>query len=222
MSGPAQILAGLLLGDRDRGAESHGSVDVLRQVRPAEGTIMAVHQAGERPLDGTPARVDQEGPVVDVGGTSLDPLGQVEDGRTCPEVASLRVVAAFVSRRDPALGERNAKLQLVLFSDFECPACQRFARALAGIRNRHPELAVVFKHYPLGKACNAGIRVDLHPLSCDAACAAEAARRQGKFWEYHDALFAATQSLDADLLRKLADDVGLDRSRFEADVNREW
>jgi protein-disulfide isomerase len=71
----------------------------------------------------------------------------------------------------------------------------------------------------LGKACNPGIRFDLHPLSCDAACAAEAARQQGKFWEYHDALFAATGNLDAGLLSKLADDVGLDRARFDADAN---
>jgi protein-disulfide isomerase/uncharacterized membrane protein len=118
---------------------------------------------------------------------------------------------------DPLRGEANAKLRLVLFSDFECPACRRFALLVGNIREHHPELAVVFKHYPLGKACNPAVRRDLHPLSCDAACAAEAARRQGKFWQFHDALFASKEKLEPDLLGKLAQEVGLDISRFDAD-----
>lgn len=119
---------------------------------------------------------------------------------------------------DPRRGDPDAGLELVLFSDFQCPACRRFARAIARVAEGHPELAVVFKHYPLSKQCNAGLRVDLHPLSCDAAYAAEAARRQGKFWEYHDALFASDKPLEADVLRQLAEEIGLDMVRFEADV----
>ena len=123
-----------------------------------------------------------------------------------------------VDDEDPRRGDPNAKLELVLFSDFQCPSCRRFARTVANVREHHRELAVIFKHYPLGKACNSGVRFDLHPLSCDAAYAAEAARRQGKFWEYHDALFASTEKLEADVLGKLAQDVGLDKSRFDADL----
>jgi uncharacterized membrane protein len=88
---------------------------------------------------------------------------------------------------DPRRGQPDARLELVVFSDFQCPACQRFAQAIATAAEHHPELAVVFKHYPLSSQCNPRVRRDLHPLSCGAAQAAEAARRQGKFWEYHDA-----------------------------------
>ena len=118
---------------------------------------------------------------------------------------------------DPRLGDENARLQLVLFSDFQCPACRRFAQMVASAKKGHPELAVVFKHYPLGKECNAGVRFDLHPLSCGAAYAAEAARRQEKFWEYYEALFASTEELEDDVLLKLARDIGLDPNQFEAD-----
>ena len=76
---------------------------------------------------------------------------------------------------------------------------------------------MVFKHDPLGKECNVGVRFDLHPLSCGAAYAAEAARRQGKFWEYYDALFASTEELEDDVLEKLARDMGLNPNQFEAD-----
>jgi protein-disulfide isomerase/uncharacterized membrane protein len=123
-----------------------------------------------------------------------------------------------VSNEDPRRGDPLAKLQLVLFSDFECPACRRFARMVTNVAERHPELSVVFKHYPLSKSCNPAVRRDLHPLSCDAAYAAEAARRQRKFWPYHDALFAATEEIEPEQLAKLAQDTGLDMSRFKADL----
>jgi protein-disulfide isomerase/uncharacterized membrane protein len=119
---------------------------------------------------------------------------------------------------DPAIGDRTGRLQLVVFSDFQCPACRRAAQAIAHAREHHPELSVVFKHYPLSKACNPALRVDLHPLSCAAAYAAEAARRQGKFWEYHDALFEAGDPLDAGAIRNAASHVGLDLDRFDADI----
>jgi protein-disulfide isomerase/uncharacterized membrane protein len=119
---------------------------------------------------------------------------------------------------DPRRGEQTAGLELVVFSDFQCPACQRFAGSIARVAKLHPQLAVIFKHYPLGKGCNPGVRIDLHPLSCGAAYAAEAARRQGRFWEYHDALFASAAPLAPDVLRRLAQEVGLDMTQFEADL----
>jgi protein-disulfide isomerase len=123
-----------------------------------------------------------------------------------------------LSEDDPRLGPQNSTWVLVIFSDFQCPACRRFAQVVAHVREHHPELAVVFKHYPLSKACNPAVRGDLHPLSCPAARAAEAARRQGKFWEYHDAMFATDEELNEATLLQLAQAVGLDTARFEADL----
>ena len=119
---------------------------------------------------------------------------------------------------DPWLGEKGSPVRLVLFSDFQCPVCQRFTADLMHIREHHPKLTVVFKHYPLSNQCSDDMSVDMHPLSCAAAYASEAARHQGKFWEYHDAMFASTQELEPDTLLDLARSIGFDMARFEADL----
>lgn len=122
-----------------------------------------------------------------------------------------------VSDDDPRLGDKDAPLEMVIFSDFECPACQIYALLVTEMKEKYPQLSVVFKHYPLSRQCNSGVQSDMHPLSCDAAYAAEAARRQGKFWEYHDALFASREPLQGELLNKVAQHLGLDMNQFTAD-----
>ncbi len=126
-----------------------------------------------------------------------------------------------VGEVDPWFGDQNAPMRVVVFSDFQCPACAGFAHTLEHLRNEHPALSVVFKHYPLSSQCNSEVKVDMHPLSCGAAGAAEAARRQGKFWEYHDALFESKEQLDGPTLRKLATEIGLDMAQFEMDAAAE-
>lgn len=79
-----------------------------------------------------------------------------------------------------AKGAADAKLQIVEFSDFQCPAC-RYAEP--SVRRAFEVYAgkfrFVFKHYPLR----------MHEWAKPAAAAAECAGRQGKFWEYHDRLY---------------------------------
>ena len=58
----------------------------------------------------------------------------------------------------------------------------------------------------------------MHPNAKPAAIAAEAANRQGKFWEYHDKLFANQNKLKLEDLKQHAKDVGLDTARFEKDI----
>ena len=119
---------------------------------------------------------------------------------------------------DPILGPANAPLQLVVFSDFQCPACRRYAGELHTMVDQYAnKLQVVFKHFPLNTACNPGMEDDLHPRACDAAYAAEAARRQGKFWPFHDRLFAADLGKETTSFDSLARDSGLDLERFKAD-----
>jgi protein-disulfide isomerase len=66
----------------------------------------------------------------------------------------------------------------------------------------------VWKHLPL---------VGIHPQAMGASLAAEAARRQGKFWEYHDKLFANQKKLEPDDLKRYAQELGLDMARFDQD-----
>jgi protein-disulfide isomerase len=123
-----------------------------------------------------------------------------------------------LSDNDPWLGDPKSKLRLVIFSDFQCPACQQFATIIADTKKEHPKLAVVFKHFPLGSDCNAEAPSNMHPLSCDVAYATEAAYRQGKFWPFHNAVFASHGELTNDALVEIARTVGLDLAQWNDDL----
>ena len=72
------------------------------------------------------------------------------------------------------------------------------------------EVKFVFKQFPL---------VRIHQNAMPAAKASLAAHKQGKFWEYHDKIFANQRALDLESLKKYAQEIGLDLAKFEADMN---
>ena len=123
---------------------------------------------------------------------------------------------------DPRLGPSHAPIQLVVFSDFRCPSCRSFSDRASHLARRFREnLQIVFKHFPLGKACNRSVIRNFHPRSCEAAWAAEAARRQGRFWSFHDALFSSDLTSGQNTVSQIAKALMLDLQRFEADRNAE-
>lgn len=78
-------------------------------------------------------------------------------------------------------GSADAPVTIVVFSDFQCPACRRLADELDSIRAKRPrDVAVVYRHFPL---------TPVHPHALPAARASECAGAQGRFKEFHDALF---------------------------------
>ncbi len=107
---------------------------------------------------------------------------------------------------DPARGPADAKLTIVLFSDFQCPFCSRVEPSLAELEKAFPgRVRIVWKHQPL----------PMHPQALPASLAAEAAREQGKFWPMHAKLFASQQSLSPEVFSRAAKELGLDTRRFE-------
>jgi len=123
---------------------------------------------------------------------------------------------------DPRLGSGDLSVHLVVFNSFQCPGCRKFSGTVHQLASRFGDhLTVIFKHFPLGSDCNPKIQKDLHPWSCLAARAAEAAHTQGKFWLYHDSLFATEDKIDRDNLLQIASDVGLNPVRFEEELNME-
>jgi protein-disulfide isomerase len=107
----------------------------------------------------------------------------------------------------PSLGPATARTTLVFFTDYQCPVCPRAARELERlVADFKGELRVEVRHHPLA----------MHPKAFDAAAAAKAAQRQGKFWEYHETLLNAG-SLDRDVLTGLAATLGLDPAAFARD-----
>jgi protein-disulfide isomerase/uncharacterized membrane protein len=102
-----------------------------------------------------------------------------------------------VKKGDATLGNSAAKVQIVEFSDFQCPFCQRGAfvihEALQSYGNR---VFFVFKNYPLDSECNKAVNYQMHIYACRMARMAYCAERKGKFWEFHDAAFFKWQEIE--------------------------
>ena len=112
---------------------------------------------------------------------------------------------------DPARGDANAPVTIVEFTDFECPACGAM----------HPVLEEVLKSY--GNKVRFVVRdfpLNRHEHARKAAEAANAANAQGKFFEYAALLFARQKALDIPSLKKYATELGLDRAKFDAALDR--
>ena len=77
-------------------------------------------------------------------------------------------------------------------------------------------MSLVFRHFPLDASCNRHVKASLHPDACLAACAAECAGRQDRFWEYHDVLFENNEHLERESLFRYARELGLDVQTFGA------
>lgn len=120
-----------------------------------------------------------------------------------------------VTSEDHIRGDKNAKLTLVEFSDFQCPACAQIEPMTETLLKDYPkDVRLVYKYFPLMG----------HPNSIPSAKAAEAAARQGKFWEMHDLLFKRQNEwsvLDnpVDIFKIYAKSLNLDMDKFENDLS---
>jgi len=130
------------------------------------------------------------------------------------------IVLAEVTENDHILGNPDADIVIVEYSDFECPFCKTFHATMNRIVSEYDgRVAWVYRHFPI---------VSIHPKAPEEAQAAECAAELGgdtAFWAYANRLFAVTPSnngLDLDTLPDIAEFVGLDRAAFEAclDSNR--
>jgi len=107
----------------------------------------------------------------------------------------------------PVRGPADAPVEIVEFSDFQCPFCQRVGPAVTQVLNTYGNrVRLVYREYPLPN----------HPNARPAAEAGMCANEQGKFWPYHDRLFANQQRLGVNDLKQHAVDLGLDAARFNA------
>ena len=92
--------------------------------------------------------------------------------------------------RDYQRGPSTAPVELLVFSDIECPVCRKLHTAMPKIlKGYEDKVRVVFKDYPLDRACNSSITEDFHRYSCLGSSFARCAGEQDKFWEALDAIF---------------------------------
>jgi protein-disulfide isomerase len=113
------------------------------------------------------------------------------------------------TRGAPRRGGEKAKVSVVEFSDFACPFCNRVNATLNQITETYgDDVEIVFKHLPLA----------MHSKAPAAHAAAEAAHRQGKFWEMHDLIFANQRQMSPQKYEEYAQQLGLDVDRFRQDA----
>ena len=179
--------------------------DALLRGAPALADPAAQQRPAPAPLDG-PQRMPgmpDRGP---------QPSGEDRAGGSHPPPAGKFIgeVEQFDLAGSPSKGPDKAKVTLVEFSDFQCPACAQMAPSIDRIRRERPDkVRVVFKHLPL----------PTHDHSRSAAYAAEAAAKQNKFWDMADLLFRNQNHLERDDLLKYAGQLGLNVDKFKADMD---
>jgi protein-disulfide isomerase len=109
----------------------------------------------------------------------------------------------------PTKGAVEGSVEIVEFSDFQCPFCARVNPTLDRIEKEYGDkVRISFKHLPLR----------IHPKAPEAHAAAEAAHRQGQFWEMHDRIFANQRQLSKAQYEKYAQEMGLDVDQFRTDM----
>lgn len=107
---------------------------------------------------------------------------------------------------NPSRGNQDADVTIVNYADFECVPCKQMEAVLDVIRKTYPEhVRIVWKNMP---------NESTHPQATNAAVAAHCADRQGKFWEYHDALFERQSFLSDTQFVQIADSLNLDQKKF--------
>ena len=134
-----------------------------------------------------------------------------EQAKVVVLLSSPRVEVGFDPTR--VRGNPKAKIMIVEFSDFQCPYCSGVEATLQSVLAKHPDtVALAYRDMPMSK---------IHPLARQAAEAARCAGEQGKFWEYHDLLFADQSKLDQKGLMDRARTLKLDGQQFESCLSGE-
>ncbi len=125
-------------------------------------------------------------------------------------------IESFATQNSPSKGPDNAPVTIVDVSDFQCGYCQRMADTLNDLKKAYPgKVRVIYKHYPLDQNCNDKITRKMHELACKSAIYSFCAFRQGKFWAFHDRIFANQSYLSQSFLDKLAANPQIDQNKFK-------
>jgi len=196
-----------------------------RGTTPEALTTEEIEKKAPEPSDADIQKVYDEN-KAQLGGQTLEQIkprivqylkGQKQDERRTAFIAELKkkypttvalkppVVDVAAAGR-PERGPKNASVTIIEFSDYQCPFCGRAEGVVDEVMKHYGnKVRLVYRDFPL----------PMHPQARPASEAANCANAQGKFWEYHAALFANQTALDEDKLKEYAKSVGLDPAKFE-------
>ena len=217
-----EIIAEMLVAEAAKGRsmspDAYVEAEISKRAKPVtDADVVAFYQSNINQMQGR--TLDAMGPAINrylqeqaEAAARQSLIAELKKGGP-----ALRIVMdaprydITVAAADPALGSASAPVTIVEFSDFQCPFCQRVAPTLKQVQKTYGDkVRIVWKDFPL---------TQIHPEAFKAGEAAHCAGEQGKFWEYHDRLFANQQALQADSLKKHAADLGLDTAKFNACVD---
>ena len=126
------------------------------------------------------------------------------------KVITLDYIQKIDTSGSPTKGPEDAPVEIVVFSDFQCPSCASMVPLIDQIVEKYPtQVKISFMNFPLPN----------HRFARPAATAALAAKNQGKFWEFHDHLFADFQNLNSEKIDEIANELGLDLEKLKIDMN---
>lgn len=127
-----------------------------------------------------------------------------------PQIYRVDLVHEILLEGLPVQGPQDAPVTIAVFSDYQCPYCARMEGFLQQVIARYPgKIRFVMKHYPLSS----------HKHARQASLAALAANRQGKFWDFHAALFKHYKELDDKKIEEIAKGLGLDLDQWRKDMD---
>ena len=195
-----------------------------RGTTPEALTTEEIEKKAPEPSDADIQKVYDEN-KAQLGGQTLEQIkprivqylkGQKQDERRTAFIAELKkkyptsvalkppVVDVAAAGR-PERGPKNASVTIIEFSDYQCPFCQKAEDVVDQVMKTYTDkVRLVYRDYPL----------PFHPNARPASEAAACANAQGKFWEYHAKLFHG-DGLEPEKLKTYADQVGLDRKKFD-------
>lgn len=195
------------------------TIDSCLDNKETESTVRAhMNEAQARGVSGTPSF--WVGDELVVGAVPYATLAAKVDEKLSGKVAPAPVPQAPQAPEQPpakvenladgttVLGDKNAPVTIVEFTDYECPFCKRaHDQTFPQIKSQYIDTGKVrysVRNFPL----------PFHENAQKAAEAVECAGKQGKFWAYHDAVFASQETLDVASLKKFAVNLGLNTNTF--------
>ncbi len=203
-------MAGFVVGSWDAKTQAHGPV------LPAAAAPEAAPAPTPEPAAASPAPAPSVAAIAPSPSPSPTPSPAKASGSLDSQTdegagKGVDVAKLGTSPKDngsPFLGPKDAAVVVNVFSDFQCPVCKRSADPIKQLAADFPgKVKVFFRNNAL----------EMHGRSKPAALAAWAAKKQGKFWQYHDKLFE-TGALDDASLEKNAKDLGLNVEQWKKDI----
>lgn len=162
--------------------------------------------------------------AIALGWIALKPSGPTVEQQAEANIGMLYEQPAGqieLTGREPSWGRPDAPYVLLEFADYQCPYCGEMAKEVKKLVAEHPELRVVFKHYPLSNLCNENVPNSFHEHACMAAAAAVCAQDQGRFWELNNQMFSNQQYLAKEDIQFMASQLGLDTAGLDACMGTE-